>query len=60
MSYSFEGKIVNQEPKCKNFSSAKSICEKCNKVIDFPKRAFTMINNKVFQTYNYLDFEFFI
>lgn len=60
MSYSFDGKVANQCPRTRNFASAKTFCEKCNKLIDFPKTEFIKLNLKTFCTYNYLDKEFFI
>lgn len=54
MSYIFDGKISNQCPKIKNFSEAKVLCEKCNRLVDSPKRFFIELENKVFLTFSYL------
>lgn len=60
MSYSFDGKLVNQQPKCKNLAEPKTLCEKCSKLIDFPKREVTKINSSEYFTFNYIGSEFFI
>jgi hypothetical protein len=37
MSYNIDGKLANQKPKFKNFTSAKCTCEKCSKILEAPK-----------------------
>lgn len=54
MSYSFDGKIANQCPKIINYTTAKTRCEKCNKIIEAPFRNFTEFDNKVYLTFNYI------
>lgn len=54
MSYSFEGKIVNQCPKVKNLNKAFTVCERCNKLVAFPQKEFTPIDGKTMFTYHYI------
>lgn len=55
MSYSFDGKIANQCPKIRNYTSAKTLCEKCNKTMEAPYRSFLQIDHTTFLTFNYID-----
>ncbi len=55
MSYSFDGKITNQCPKITNYASAKTQCEKCNKIIEAPLRGFVRLDNKDYLTFNYIN-----
>jgi hypothetical protein len=60
MSYSFEGKIVNQQPRRRGFASQYTICERCYKMIQAPECEIIKIDNKSFYTYNYLNTDYFI
>lgn len=55
MSYPFDGKIANQCYKIKNLTSDKTYCEKCDKTVEAPHRAFIQPNYNTFQAFNYLD-----
>ena len=55
MSYKFDGKIANQCPSAVNFSTAKTLCAKCNKLIDFPKRLVVEIDSNTYFVYSYLN-----
>lgn len=60
MSYNFDGKITNQCPKLLNYTSAKSICSKCGKLIEAPVASYIELNNKVYCVRSYLDTPHFI
>lgn len=60
MSYNFDGKLVNQSPKIKNYTSAKSSCAKCSKLIDAPDISVLTVNNKTYTVRDYLNSEYFI
>lgn len=60
MSYNFEGKIANQCPSITNYTSAKTQCEKCSKVIDAPFRSLVKINDKDYLTFDYIGKPHFI
>ena len=55
MSYSFDGKIANQQPKIKNLTTAKSYCEKCNKLIEAPLRNYITVGEKMYLVFSYID-----
>lgn len=55
MSYNFDGKIANQCPFIINYTTPKTECSKCGKVIEAPHRSFIEINNRVYLTFNYLE-----
>lgn len=54
MSYNFDGKIVNQCPIIINYTTAKTKCGKCGKIIDAPVRDFVTIGVKAYLTFNYI------
>jgi hypothetical protein len=54
MSYNFDGKLANQSPVVHNLTSAKTLCSKCSKLIDFPIRNCVTINDLSYFTFNYL------
>jgi len=60
MSYSFDGKVTNQEPDIKNYDSAKTSCSKCGKLINAPNLEYLLINKKVYTVSSYLDTDHFI
>lgn len=60
MSYSFDGKVTNQCPRLLNYTSSKSTCAKCGKIIEAPKVSYIELNNKVYCIRNYLDSPHFI
>jgi hypothetical protein len=60
MSYNFDGKITNQKTKTFNYTSAKTTCSKCGKLIDAPKRLFVTLGDRAYAVRSYLDTPFFI
>lgn len=61
MSYSFDGKVVNQSPKFK-FNSGNSLptCEKCSTLVTAPMKQVAAIGESFYFTYNYLGKKEFI
>jgi hypothetical protein len=55
MSYNFDGKIANQCPSAVNLNTAKTLCAKCKKLIDFPKRLTVEIDSNTYFVYSYLN-----
>lgn len=53
-----EGKIANQSPMYKN--TGKSLCSKCNKLMDYPDTKVLGSNKKVYLVRSYLDSPFYI
>jgi hypothetical protein len=51
-----EGKLANQIPRCK-FNTK---CEKCNKILSFPKIDHIVGESNTYYVYNYLDTSNFI
>ncbi len=54
MGYNFDGKLANQCPEVQNLSVAKSVCAKCSKLLEFPKRDCVTINNLSYFTFSYI------
>lgn len=55
MSYNIDGKIANQCPRLVNYTSAKSKCAKCSKLIEAPSVSVVNFNNKAYTIRDYLD-----
>jgi hypothetical protein len=60
MSYSFDGKVVNQHPRRRGFAAQYTICEKCCKLIPAPEMKMVKLGKNNFFTYNYLNTQYFI
>jgi hypothetical protein len=60
MSYSFDGKVVNQHPKRRGFASQHTLCEKCNKLIPAPELNMFDTGSFVFEVRHYLNTNYFI
>jgi hypothetical protein len=50
----FEGKIANQCPTLTNYTSAKTTCGKCSKLIDAPITSFVKLDNRVYTFRSYI------
>lgn len=60
MSYSFDGKISNQCPILLNYSSAKTMCSKCSRIIEAPSVSIVEFNKKNYIVRDYLKNSHFI
>jgi hypothetical protein len=60
MSYNFDGKIANQCPKLTNYTSAKTHCSKCNKILEVPRVSGVSIGDRLFLVRDYLECSSFI
>lgn len=60
MSYSFEGKLVNQTPKRIHLITDKVLCEKCRVEMPTPKKEIIALNKALFYVYHYKNTNYFI
>jgi hypothetical protein len=60
VSYNFDGKITNQQPRITNYTSPKCVCEKCGKIIETPKSTEVKIEESSYTLQSYLGTAHFI